>query len=478
MRCEVLDGTPVPPYFQLKTLLLEAIAGGEYAPGDRLPTELELCRRYSLSRTPVTRALTELADEGVVLRRRRRGTFVNPQWLPPRAEPVEVRVVVGEGPWAEMVAAAAPDGVAASVVTVPRPDLHRTLRDAVAEGSAPDLALVDSVWIPEFAHAGFLQPLDALDADWVRREHEPDFLPAVVSANRFDGRTFGVSPFADVAGLWYRRDALAAVGAAPPRTWAELRAAATALVAAGEREPVALPGGTAGAETTSYCLVALLASNGAAAVADGHVTVASAATAEALRFARSLIEDGLMPASVVEYAWDRPVRLLAAGRAVFSFGGSYEARTLAQELDVPLARVFERFGFVAVPAGPRGAPAATAGTMVYTIPRQAARPRHAMRLLRALVSPGPVAEVARATGRIPARRSAVALAEPATTFVAQTAEMLEHAVNRPPTPVYARVSAQLQQMLESVLAGDAEPEDAAGRAADLISAITGLPIAG
>src|SRR3954454_23929326 len=315
MRGEMLGRAPVPPYFQLKTMLLDAIAAGEYAPGDRLPTELELCRRYSLSRTPVTRALTELAEEGVVVRRRRRGTFVDPHWAPRRAEPTEVRVVVGEGPWAEMVAAAAADGIAASVVTVPRPELHRTLRDAVAEGRAPDLALLDSVWIPEFAHAGFLLPLDELDPDWVRREHEPDFLPAVVSAGRFDGRTVGVSAFADVAGLGYRRDALESAGAAPPATWAELRAAAEALVSAGAPAPIAMPGGTAGAETTSYCLVALLASNGAAAIEGGCVTVGSAATAEALRFARGLVEDRLMPADAVRFAWDRPIRLLAAGRA-------------------------------------------------------------------------------------------------------------------------------------------------------------------
>jgi DNA-binding GntR family transcriptional regulator len=56
-----LDDGPIPPYFQLKTLLLDAILGGEYRPGDRLPTEHELCRRYGISRTPVSRALSELA---------------------------------------------------------------------------------------------------------------------------------------------------------------------------------------------------------------------------------------------------------------------------------------------------------------------------------------------------------------------------------------------------------------------------------
>jgi len=38
-------------------------------------------------------------------------------------------------------------------------------------------------------------------------------------------------------------------------------------------------------------------------------------------------------------------------------------------------------------------------------------------------------------------------------FLAQTAELLENAMTRPATPVYPRVSAQLQAMLEAVLTG-------------------------
>ena len=77
---------PIPVYFQLKTLLLEQILQGEYAPGDRLPTEQALCAVHGLSRTSVGRALSELADEGVIVRYRRRGSFVNPHWSPPDPE--------------------------------------------------------------------------------------------------------------------------------------------------------------------------------------------------------------------------------------------------------------------------------------------------------------------------------------------------------------------------------------------------------
>ena len=153
-----------------------------------------------------------------------------------------------------------------------------------------------------------------------------------------------------------------------------------------------------------------------------------------------------MPTEVVAAEWDRPIRLLAEGEAAISFGGSYEAATLARALGVSLSKLWNHVGFAPVPGGPKGAPASVAGTMVYGIFRQA-QPALAMRLLEDIVAPEALARIARATGRIPSRRSSVALAAPDLAFLSQTA-LLDHAVTRPSTPLYPRVSAQLQAMLE------------------------------
>jgi len=47
---------------------------------------------------------------------------------------------------------------------------------------------------------------------------------------------------------------------------------------------------------------------------------------------------------------------------------------------------------------------------------------------------------------------------------------------RPSIPAYPRVSAQLQAMLEAVLMRRLAPEAAVARAADMIGAVTGLPV--
>jgi ABC-type glycerol-3-phosphate transport system substrate-binding protein/DNA-binding transcriptional regulator YhcF (GntR family) len=477
MAARIDPAQPIPIYFQLKTLLLEEILTGVYRPGERLPTEHELCAIYGISRTPVTRALSELAQDGVILRHRRRGTFVNPHWEHRHPNGRELRIVVPDGPWEDMIRDATPAGVRVNVARVNLPDLHHVLTQAIAEGRGPDLAVLDSVWVPEFAAAGFLRPIDELAPDWVRDEYETDFLEPFVAANRFAGQTVAIQAEADVAGIWYRRSDFDALGLEPPSGWAGLASVSRALAA--ERRlshAIVLPGGSRGGETTTYCLLALLASNGVSVLTADGVTVDDARTVEAFEFLRELVETGLLPGDAVTYDWDRSIRLLAQGHAAVSFGGSYEGPALAEAAGLRADEVWDHFGFVSIPAGPSGGSATLAGGMVYGILRQAAYPELAMRLLEHLVSAEALARMSRTTSQIPSRRSAVALVSGEMPFLAVTSAMLERAVVRPATPAYARVSAQLQSILEAVLTGRLSPAAASERAGDMIGAITGLPL--
>lgn len=468
--------SPTPLYSQLKELLLAEIRAGRYGSDGRLPTEHELCQTLGISRTPVMRALSELADEGVVVRHRRRGTFVNAAWLETHGERPEVTVVVPEGPWETVVLDACPPHLNAKVTSVPTAHLHRELLRAVGEGVAPDLAILDSVWIAEFAAAGFLWPLVALDAEWVDAVVNADFVEPFVSAYRVEGRSYAVQAEADVAGLWYRRAEVAHHGEHPPTTWAAWFEIGAALRDAGWGDhALVLPGGTASGETASYCLLALLAGNGASVLGPDGVTLDSPRTVAALAFLRDLVEEGILYPGCTTMAWDEPIQQLAAGSAAMSLGGSYDARHLAEATGRSLEQVTDDFGFSPLPGGPDGAPATLAGGLVYGVMRQSGQPLQAMALLDALVAPDALAEMARSTGQIPPRRTAVQLAAADLGFLATTAGFLEHAVIRPATPAYHRVSAQLQEMLEAVLAGRRTPQDAARRAAGRIAAITGQP---
>ncbi len=66
----------IPLYIKISRILKEEIESGLYKVGDLLPSEEELERRFGASRTTIRNALGELEREGLVLRRRGKGTIV------------------------------------------------------------------------------------------------------------------------------------------------------------------------------------------------------------------------------------------------------------------------------------------------------------------------------------------------------------------------------------------------------------------
>lgn len=84
MDSNVGKDSPLPLYYQLKTLVREWTQSGEYTPGQMLPSERELQERWGVSRATVRQALTELVNEGVLERRRGIGTVVAPKRIAPQ----------------------------------------------------------------------------------------------------------------------------------------------------------------------------------------------------------------------------------------------------------------------------------------------------------------------------------------------------------------------------------------------------------
>lgn len=67
---------PEPKYKQIQIFLKEQIQQGFYAVGDYLPSENELCSRFSITRTTARKALDELMREGFIEKRQGKGSKV------------------------------------------------------------------------------------------------------------------------------------------------------------------------------------------------------------------------------------------------------------------------------------------------------------------------------------------------------------------------------------------------------------------
>ena len=65
-----------PLYLQVRDLLVDALERREWAPGEAIPSEIELAGRYAVSQGTMRKAIDALAADSLVVRRQGKGTFV------------------------------------------------------------------------------------------------------------------------------------------------------------------------------------------------------------------------------------------------------------------------------------------------------------------------------------------------------------------------------------------------------------------
>ena len=65
-------------YEEIARCLKDRIRSGAYIPGQKLPSEAELCREFSASRLSVRSAIGQLAAQGLIRTHQGKGSFVCP----------------------------------------------------------------------------------------------------------------------------------------------------------------------------------------------------------------------------------------------------------------------------------------------------------------------------------------------------------------------------------------------------------------
>lgn len=461
---------------QLKESLVKAILEGRFGTDGQLPTEHELCDQLGISRNPVHRALAEMFDEGVIIRQRRRGTFVNPAWITRQLSDTRVRLVVPTKDWADLVRSISPAEIILDVDVIPFSELHRYLLAAVAAGEAPDLAVLDSVWVPQLASVDALYPIGDLDQQWVEQTYRGDVAGAFIEATSHHGGIVAVQAEADVAGFWFDRESVARAGFVhAPTTVREFRQVARACRELYGRPPIAVPAGPDAAETATYVLHGWLCAHGASVIESGKVVLAEPAAIRAVRAFSGLVKDGLVDEASA--GWDRTSALdsLVSGKSQIALGGSYDLAELAALTGLSPIQSLDRFGFAPIPAGAEPGAKVLAGGLAYAVFRQSHQPHLAMRIIRRLMETTVQMTVADTTGQLPSRVSAASVLERGSGFLHDVARLLPEATTRPAVPEYERVSVQLRRLLAAIVSGGSVPREVR-LAAQGISAVTGLPL--
>ncbi len=464
-----------PLYLQLKSVIEEEISKGSLQPGDQIPTEHQLCDQFGISRTPVRQALQELVNEGILSRQQGSGTFVSKEPF----EEVSLSALITEKQWATPLSEAVEKYNAKSntppvnidIEVLGRPHFRERFLTSIGKGEAPELALIDSAWVTEFAAYRFIEPLDELDEDWL--DHIQDqLLKPFLSRNRYDGNLYALQPEANVSLLWYRKDVLNRLDLNPPASWSGLVEVSKKLKEKEWNYPLAFVGGTAAGETTTYQLLPLVWSAGGA-IFDDHEVGLQDGGVKAVDFLGELVLDHeVAPPNVHEYSWDEPARMFAEGEVAMAFGGSYEKKRLMQESGWSEEEFKEKVGLVTLPGPQKGREAATTGGMAYVVLRQAEHPELAIEVLKEVMKPSSILRFCSSNDRIPTTKGAIkTLDSSGDSFSHQITNLLTHAQAPPGLVQYANISEQLQLMLERVLTKQMTPEKSVQKAAEVIQAL-------
>ncbi len=309
-----------------------------------------------------------------------------------------------------------------------------------ARASGFDVLMLDVIWVPEFARAGWLLDLSDRWPSAARAEH----FRATVDAATEDGRVWAVPWVTNVGLLYYRRDLLARHGLAPPRTEAELASHAR-LIRERERDPK-LAGFVWQGKQYEGLVVNVLESLWAAGTdlvgRDGALFPDPARAAAALRWRRDLIESGASPALVTAADEEISRREFGSGRAVFLRNWPY-AIDLFESADSPLRG---RVGVAPLPGG------GALGGAHLGINRATRHPDAAWRLVEFLPRPDAQRAIADAVGLYPTR--------PALHAGGALREIFETARPRPVTPWHQTISAVVQPEFSAAILGVKSPERA------------------
>lgn len=328
-----------------------------------------------------------------------------------------------------------------------------------------DVLAVDTIWVQEFARAGWIEPLDALLPP---AEHEVVF-PSAIRAATFDGRLYAVPWYMDAGVLYYRRDLLDRYGFAPPRTWPALARIAR-MILEEEHDPALTGFVWQGKQYEGLVCVALefLWGNGADLFDEDP-----RAAVEALAAMRELILPGRVSPPTVATADEEATRhLFGAGHAIFMRNWPY-AWSLLQAEGAP---VRGKIGLAPLPAFPGHDSVSALGGWMLAVPRRAAHPREGEALIRFLSSPEAQRRMALEQGYQPARRvlyqdTALRRIQP---WLADLYPVFLAARPRPVTPYYLMLSQALQPELSAVVVGAKSPQAALASARRQIARLVGL----
>ena len=268
-------------------------------------------------------------------------------------------------------------GVAVEYANSPYAQYREAMITKFTGGAPVDMLWVSDAWLPEFAEAGWLAPIDGFPQLMQYAPLTSDFCNASAA---YQGKQYGLTYYADYMAFLYNADMLAKAGiAAPPATWDEVTAQALAVKAHGLADyPVMI--GMAQESWLIEFMSALVYSHGGrfvdnageAAMADPKAGALAALT----WLSHAMQTHKVLSPGAVQTGELDVLKSASAGRHAFVLLPKYRLRVLN---DPAQSQVAGQFKQALMPAGGPGGSHATVGWMRFygMTPRAVATPDRA-----------------------------------------------------------------------------------------------------
>jgi ABC-type glycerol-3-phosphate transport system substrate-binding protein len=359
------------------------------------------------------------------------------------------------------------------------PQLRNKLITAAGGDNAPDFSLIDIVWIAEFVEAGYLIAIDEFEKAWVDSVFRTDWFESLVNAVSYNNHIYGLVTQTGTEHLYYRRDWFKQEKIQPPKTWNQLIDSANYFQQKSIRNQYGigdyamdLLGGIRGGEaTTVRWLPVLWSADGEIFNNISDVVFNDSPAQKALQLYFDLVyKYAVVSPQCVTWDWQHPRKLFGAGKIALYIGGSYEWKMLKEQTGWDNQLMKDRIGFVPFPAyDADGQKFVGTGGMAYCIYKQSNHAKLASEFLKLVLSKPLMLDFCIDTNQIPPRKSVAASLDPSKNwFLWENAKLLKWSKSRPTSPIYPKISDQIQLMIELTLSKKTNPQSAVAKTASVI----------
>ena len=317
-------------------------------------------------------------------------------------------------------------------------DSMRTAK-AAAPSVLPDLVVLDAADLDTVAGSGLVQPLDGLLTSSAN-----DRFPIASSLGRIDGQTAGLTLGVDLQHLAYRP----ALFDSPPVSWTQVISSPAEFL---------FPAGGVEGHVNDATLIQYLGAGGELTDGEGTPSLDETAMIDVFEFYTRCITNTVIA----------PTKVLTATHAdqVWEQFKAGEGGMTAVRATRYWAEADETMAPAPIPTKDGEAVSIARGWVIAMVTETPARQDEAMLLIDWLTAPDHNALWTQASGYLPVTPSALMLWDVSEDERIVLHDLLEGAVRPPRAGVMEAVGPLLQEALESVLRGQASPEEAARSAA-------------